>query len=149
MCRPAISIAIIVRGSVIGRAPMVISWTPIGVTVPAVRRAKTKAYAPSVPWIVAYRKSVSVVMMVIVPPVPWIIIVACTVNYGRPIHVRTIVTWRIPYIDHGGRCLVDIYIFSIVLWVFCRYFLYLIGSLICYLPWPIGRSCPKPNGVIT
>jgi hypothetical protein len=55
MGRSAVSIPpIIIRRPVIGRAPMVVSMAPIGMAIPAVGRAKTKAYAPSIPGIIAY-----------------------------------------------------------------------------------------------
>ena len=136
MCRPSISITVIVRRSVIRRAPMVIARTPIRMSVPAVRGTKTEAYAPSIPWIVADRKSVCVMVMVVVASIPWIVIIASTINYGRSIHVRTIVTRGISYINHRRRRLVDIHILGIVLRVFCWYFLYFFRSFIRYYPWP-------------
>ena len=51
---PAITVTIIVGWAIIRRAPMVITMAPISMAIPAIGRAKTKTYAPSVPRVVAY-----------------------------------------------------------------------------------------------
>ncbi len=149
MGRSAIAVPVIVGRAIVGRAPMVITMAPIGVAVPSVRGAEAEAHAPTVPGVVAYRKSIGIVVVVVVASVPGIVIVPCTINDRRAIHVRTIIPGCVAYIYHGWGGFVDIHIFGIVLRVFRGDFLYFFGPLICYLPWSVGGGGFEPNRIVT
>jgi hypothetical protein len=115
---PAVSV-------MISPGPPTIAWI-------VTAKANANGKAPSGIRVIMYTVTIGWVTRIIIVPVPWIIIITCSVYYNTTIYIRACVTGSISYINHFGSVVIYIYIFHVVyrafgrdlfniLWPFCAH----------------------------
>src|SRR5689334_3572436 len=107
-----------------------------------------KSHAPPTPWIVMHAETVRGRMRVVVGAIPWIIVIACAIDYSWSVHITSHVARSVANINHFWRGFVDVNVPDIVSRRGRRDLVDVCGSFITHFVGTCRLQRYKPNTLI-
>jgi hypothetical protein len=107
-----------------------------------------EAESPSCPWTVVHIEPPCIRAWIVIPAIPWTIVISCTIYNSWPIYKCIEVARCISHIYIVGSYIIDIYVFHCIYRVTWRNKRHCIRAFCGYSPWS-GRAVGfKPDSVI-